>query len=320
MKQRWMIVALAGVVAVAGCRFGHPQPDGSGTIECTQVDVAPLVAGRILELAVEEGMVVTQGQVVAVLDGREFALRRDEARGALGVAQAHLDLMLAGSRDEDIRRARAQVREAQAAADAAQADHQRVEQVFAEKSATEKQRDDARALAERMDAVLAAAQEQLARVVQGNREQEIRGAQAAVEQAQARLALMEKALADCTVTAPIAGTVTVRVRDAGEYVQAGLPLITLAKLDEVWLALYVPEDRLSLVKLGGAATVKVDGDAQAYRGTITFVSPEAEFTPRNAQTPDERAKLVYRVKVTLPNPSGVFKPGMPADGYLEPAP
>ena len=63
--------------------------------------------------------------------------------------------------------------------------------------------------------------------------------------------------------------------------------------------------------------MQIDGDAKPYEGTVTFLSPEAEFTPRNVQTPDERAKLVYRVKITLPNPNGVFKPGMPADGYLD---
>lgn len=77
---------------------------------------------------------------------------------------------------------------------------------------------------------------------------------------------------------------------------AGLPLVTLSRLDEVWLSLYIPEDRLARVKLGAPARVKLDGDPADYHGTITFVSPEAEFTPRNAQTPDERAKLVYRVK------------------------
>lgn len=320
MKQLAWLAWATGLTLVAGCRFGGMTPDGSGTLECTQVDVAPLVPGRLLEVPVEEGSVVTQGQVLARLDDRDFTLRREEAQAAYRVAQAHYDLMLAGSRGEDIRRAEAQVREAQAAAEAAAVDLQRVEQVHAQKSATDKQRDDAKALADRTAAAEAAAREQLTRLRQGNREQEIRGAQAAVEQAAAHLAQLEKAVADCVVTAPRAGTVTVKVREAGEYVNAGLPLVTLSRLDEVWLALYIPENRLAQVKLGAPVRVKLDGDPADYRGTITFVSPEAEFTPRNAQTPDERAKLVYRVKVALPNPQGVFKPGMPADGYLEAAP
>ena len=111
------------------------------------------------------------------------------------------------------------------------------------------------------------------------------------------------------------GVVTTRSREEGEMVGVGTPLVTLSRLDEVWLSIYVPESHLGRVKLGQAAKVRIDGDGRRFDGLVTFISPEAEFTPRNVQTPDERAKLVYRVKITLKNPDGVFKPGMPADGY-----
>lgn len=245
------LYALALCLAGSGCRLGKPRADGSGTVECTQVEVAPLVAGRITELLVEEGGAVTQGQVLARLDTTDQALRRDEARAAARRATLEYD---------------------------------RIKRLYENQTVSVQQRDDA---------------------------------EAAALQATARLAQLEKAVADGTVVAPCPGVITTKVREAGEFVNAGLPLVTLSRLDEVWLSLYLPEDRLARVKLGAPARVKLDGDPTDYRGTITFVSPEAEFTPRNAQTPDERAKLVYRVKVTLPNPDGVFKPGLPADGYLE---
>jgi HlyD family secretion protein len=122
------------------------------------------------------------------------------------------------------------------------------------------------------------------------------------------------------VKAPQDGVVTIRSREDGEMVSVGTPLITVSRVDEVWLSVYVPEPQLGRVKLGQTASVKVDGIESMFTGKITFVSPEAEFTPRNAQTPDERAKLVFRVKITLSNPNGIFKPGMPADAYLEGAP
>ena len=100
-------------------------------------------------------------------------------------------------------------------------------------------------------------------------------AEAAALQATARLAQLEKAVADGTVVAPCPGVITTKVREAGEFVNAGLPLVTLSRLDEVWLSLYLPEDRLARVKLGASARVKLDGDPTDYRGTITFVSPEA---------------------------------------------
>lgn len=245
------IALMAMVVLLTGCVLGGPKPDGSGTIECTQVDVAAEVAGRIARLAPQEGDAVRQGDVVAQIDAAAYELKRDEAR---------------------------------AAARAAEADFARIQQVFERKSATQKQLDDARA---------------------------------GLDLARARLALAEKAVTDCTVRAPVGGVVTVRGREDGEVVGAGTPLLTISKLDEVWLSIYVPESRLGGIRLGQRARVRIDGDRKAYEGKVTFVSPEAEFTPRNVQTPDERAKLVYRVKIMLPNPDGVFKPGMPADGYLQ---
>lgn len=251
-----MRTRIEGVLAVlaalsAGCRFGNGGADGSGTIECTQVEVAPQVAGRIAQLPVQEGEAVKKGDLVARIDPKDYELKRDEAH---------------------------------AAARAAEADFKRIQQVFEKNSATQKQLDDA---------------------------------QAALDLTCARLALAEKAVADCSVTAPMDGVITVKSREEGEMVSAGTPIATLSRLDEVWLSVYVPENRLSRVKLGQPARVKVDGDSKMYEGRVTFISPEAEFTPRNVQTPDERAKLVYRVKIALPNLQNVFKPGMPADGYLE---
>ena len=302
---------------LCGCGFRAPQPDGSGTIECTQVQVASQVGGRILQLPPREGFALSRGDLVARLDPRDYDWRRDEARAALDRAQAQLDLMVTGTRDEDVQRARDQVREAQAAERAAKADLARIEQVFATKSATQKQMDDATANAERTAALLSASEQNLTKLLRGNRKEEIRMAQAVVDESRARLALAEKATADCTVTSPMDGIVTTRNHEEGEVVAAGTPFLTLSRLDEVWLSLYIPETRLSKVKLGQPAFVKVDGSDVCHTGTVTFVSPDAEFTPRNVQSPDERAKLVYRIKVTLANAGGIFKPGMPADGYLD---
>ncbi|OGV84577.1 MAG: hypothetical protein A3K19_04485 [Lentisphaerae bacterium RIFOXYB12_FULL_65_16] len=295
-----------------------PRPDGSGTIECTQVQVSAQIAGRILTLLPQEGMTVKKGELVATLDPADYELKRDELRAIVAQAQAQFDLLQAGAREEDMQRAREQVREAKAAAVSAAADLMRTEKLLAGGIATRQQLDDTQALAERTAATVAAAEQVLARLEHGNRKEEIRMAQAKVDQTQAQLAQVEKAIGYCTVTAPTDGMVTTRNREDGEYVNPGMPLVTLSRLDDVWLAVCIPETRLTRVKLGRPAWVKVDGDAQLHEGMIAFVAPEAEFTPRNVQTPEERAKLVFRVKIALPNPDGVFKPGMPADGYLDP--
>lgn len=316
MRNTFILLLAVAAGLLAGCKPGGIKPDGSGTIECTQVQVSPQVAGRLLSLVPHEGDVVKKGDVVARIDASDHTLRRDEARATVAQAQAQLDLMLAGSRVEDVQRAREQVREAKAAADAATADLRRIEKVFEQKSATQKQMDDAKAMAERSSAVAAAAVQNLTRIQAGNRPEEIQVARTQVDTAKAKLATLEKAIADCTVTAPMDGVVTTRSREDGEMAGVGTPLITLSRLDEVWLSVYVPETRLGGVKLGQPAKVKLDGESKLFDGTVTFISPEAEFTPKNVQTPDERAKLVYRLKITLPNPDRVFKPGMPADGCL----
>ncbi|MDO9542022.1 MAG: efflux RND transporter periplasmic adaptor subunit [Kiritimatiellia bacterium] len=124
-------------------------------------------------------------------------------------------------------------------------------------------------------------------------------------------------MADCVITSSVDGVVTTRIHEEGEFVPIGVPLITVSRLDEVWLSVYVPETALGGVKIGQKARIKIDGRPDFFEGKVTYISPTAEFTPRNVQTPDERVKLVYRVKITLANKEGIFKPGLPADGYLK---
>ena len=172
-----LFCALALLLA-AGCRWQGVKPDGSGTMDCTQVQVSAQISGRVLELPPQEGDALKQGVLVARLDARDNELKRDEARAALASAQAQLDLMKAGARTEDTGRARESVREARAALTAAAADKKRIEEVFAQGSATQKQLDDARAVAERTSAALAGAEQGLARFEHGNRPEEIRTAEA----------------------------------------------------------------------------------------------------------------------------------------------
>lgn len=305
-------------VLITGCMNNGEKPDGSGTIECTQIQVAPQVSGKIEKIFFDEGDEVKEGALVARIDKKDYQLRVEEARNNVKLAQAQLDLILAGSRAEDIEAAKEKVREAKAALDLAEADFRRIEQVYKSGSATQKQYDDAKAAAERARAVYAAAEQNLARLQAGARKEEIEVAKAQVELAKSRLAMAEKALSDCEIFSPISGVVTTKTREDGEIVAAGMPILTISKLDEVWLSVYVPEPRLADVKLGDEAFVKVDGHPELLKGKVTFISPIAEFTPRNVQTPEERAKLVYRVKITLPNKNRILKPGMPADGYLKP--
>jgi len=315
----------AGLVTVAfaalsGCGRGATAPDGSGTIECVEVDVASVVSGRLLEAAVDEGAFVREDDVIALIDPSDHTLRRDEADAALEYAQAQLDLLLAGPRAEDVERARQQALEAEAAARVAESDRARIERLHAAGSASDKQLDDARALGDRAQATLAAARQVLEKLEAGSTNEELRVARAVVRQAEAKLAVATKAVSDCTIRSPLDGIVTTRSREAGEFVTAGSVVAAVSDPRDAWLSIYVPGARLAGVVIGQPARVRVDGETDFREGTVSFVSPEAEFTPRDVQTPDERAKLVYRVKIKLPNADGILKPGMAADGYLDSRP
>jgi len=316
-KSSMFAVWVFACIAVTGCGLRTGGPDGSGTIECTQVVISSQTAGRIVRILSQEGAAVSNGELIASIDASDYELRQREASAMLAGAQAQMDLLLAGTREEDVQRAREQVREAQAVAGAAKADLVRIEELFKKSSVTRKQLDDTQAQSERTAAALSGAEQTLARFLHGSRKEELRVAQAMVDQVKARLAQAEKAVADCAIHSPASGIVTTRSREEGEFAGPGTAIITISRLDDVWLSIYVPESRLSKAKFGKAAGVRIDGVDKVFKGEVSFIAQEAEFTPKNVQTPEERSKLVYRVKIALRNPDGIFKPGMPADGYLD---
>ena len=133
----------------------------------------------------------------------------------------------------------------------------------------------------------------------------------------AQIASLEKNLGDAVVKSPVGGVVTSKLIDAGEMVAPRAPIVVITDLDHAWANVYVDEPLVPQLKIGQAATLVTDA-GQRLDGTITFISPKAEFTPRNVQTAEERSKLVYRIKVTADNRNGVLKPGMPVEAELQP--
>ena len=302
----------------------------SGHVEATEVQVSADVAGRILELRVNEGDRVNAGDLIATLDTRDTELQIQRARADREAAAAQLRLLRAGSRAEDVRQAEAQVQAAgadvaalEADLRAAELDLERFESLLQANAGSRKQRDDAKARVdvarERLRGAgdrLAAAGETAARLRAGTRPEEIDVAQARVGAADAQIATLQKAVADARVVSPVGGIVTQKLAEAGELVMPRVPLLVVTDLDHAWANVFVPEPLVPKVRLGQAATVYTDAGGSGLEGKVTFVSPKAEFTPRNVQTADERSKLVYRIKVTVDNREGILKPGMPVDAEL----
>ena len=328
--RAWVWV-LALAAASAGCRGGDSgaAPRASGYVEATEVRVAAEVGGRVLEVAVEEGDRVEAGALIARLDTSDvdLALRRAQAERAQ--AQAQLQLLLAGSRAEDIRQARAQAESAQADIAAAESerasaatDLQRFEALLASNAGSRKQRDDAATRLSVAEARVRAAQERaraasegLARLRAGSRPEEVAGARARVAAIDAQIASLEKNRADAVLESPVSGLVTSKTVRAGELIARGTPIVTVTDLDAAWANVYVDEPVVPTLRLGQKATLITDA-GQRLDGTITFISPRAEFTPRNVQTAEERSKLVYRIKVSVDNRAGILKMGMPVEAEL----
>jgi HlyD family secretion protein len=302
----------------------------SGNVEATEVQVAPEAAGRIIELRVTEGDRVAKGDLLARLDTTDTELQIVRARADRDAADAQLRLIRAGSRSEDIRQAEAQAQAAQSDVTALQADLRAAEQdlerydaLLRANAGSQKQRDDAAARVEvqrqRQRAAedrARAARETVSRLRNGARPEEIQAARARVAASEAQIATLQQTLAYARVVAPVDGMVTLKLADVGELMAPRVPIVVITDLDHAWANLFVPEPMLARVKLGQPARVLTDSGGAPIPGTVTFVSPKAEFTPRNVQTADERSKLVYRIKVSVDNRAGVLKPGMPVDAEL----
>ena len=316
-----LVPALATAVLTA-CNGGADKGvvHASGQIEATEVRVAAKVAGKLLELPFHEGDAVKEGDVVARLDTSDAEHQLAQARGELQAADAHLALLLAGSRREDIERAAAMAERDEADLAGAQVDLKRLEGLADRGTATLKARDDARTRVAMLERLVAADQAQLAELKAGARPQEIEQARGQAAAATAAVAAITQRIADAVVSAPRDGVITERITEPGEVLPAGSPLYVLTDLAHPWLNVYVDEPSLAHIHLGDEARVRVDGSREEFTGKVIFVSQVAEFTPKNVQTPEERAKLVFRVKVGLDNPRGVFKPGMPGDAYFSTSP
>ena len=337
-RAQWLtrIAALAASAAAfvpaAACREKPPadRVRVSGYVEATEVRVAPEVGGRLVELKVAEGDRVKTGDIIAQLDTADIALALQRAAAERLGADAQLRLLLAGARSEDIRHAEAQMAAAEADLAAArqevtsaERDLARFESLLASNSGAEKPRDDAatrRDVArERVKAAeqrVRAAAETVARLKSGARREEVDAARARLAGVDAQMATLEKARRDATVLAPASGMVTQKLADAGELLAPRTPIVVVADLDHVWANVYVDEPLVPRVTLGQTATVFTDAGGPGIEGTVTFISPKAEFTPRNVQTAEERSKLVFRVKVTVANEKGVLKQGMPVEAEI----
>lgn len=289
------------------------QIQATGTIEATTVDLGSKISGLIDQVLVQEGQKVKAGQLVAVLSRSDLVAQKE--RDALGVqvAETRLRDLQMGAREEELKEARIQVESAGLGVEQARLDLSRSEALTRAGALPQEKLDQASFALQQKEALLASAQARLELLQAGARPEAVAGAQAEVARSRAVLKASLALLQDLNITAPRDGTVISRNHEPGEFVNAGSPLITLADLEHLWIKVYIPTDQLPAIHLQQKVEISVSGSSQKFAGTVTHIADRGEYTPKSVQTKQERANVVFAVKVSLDKSPDVIKPGMPAD-------
>ncbi|MDP3775234.1 MAG: efflux RND transporter periplasmic adaptor subunit [Gemmatimonadales bacterium] len=326
MDRRRILIPLAAIAAIAIALkltvFRSDGADGgleaSGTVEATEAELGFQVPGRIEAILVREGDRVTAGQELARLDRAELDARKQQVQAQLAAARALLSEMESGARSEEVAQAREALRAANERYADARRDLDRTQRLVEGGALSQERLDRARLQLELLQSQRDQAQQQVQLVETGPRRERIEGQRASVAQAEAAVRQIDASLANAVIRAPFAGVVTVKDRELGETVGAGAPVLTIMNLDDRWVRIYIREDRIGAVRIGEDATITADTyPGRTYRGQVAFIASQAEFTPRNVQTAEERVKLVYAVKVRVTQDSTYdLKPGIPADVRL----
>lgn len=300
-RALWIIVVIVAASAAVGFSFFRPDPDTlelSGTVEARTAQVGSLVGGRISQVYVKEGDSVTRGQPVVSFEPDLLDPQIAQQQAAVAEMRAALRRTAVGPREEDREQLRIDY-------DNAETNRKRMEGLRDSGAISRQEYDDASAKANKaLEAYLAAKR--------GGRSEDVSTSQAQLAQAENHLAYLQRQRRELVVSAPAAGLVQTIDLRPGDLVPANSPVATLLEPDQIWVRVYVPEPQLGLVRLGEAVTLTVDSaGGHHFPGRVVEIRSQAEYTPRNVQTLDQRNDLVFGVKVEI-TPSPALKPGMAA--------
>ena len=299
-------------------RNGNGADVASGTVEATEAALGFQIPGRIEQIVPREGDSVKAGAELATLDRAELMARRAQAQAQLSMTRATLRDLEAGATTEERESAREALRAATERLADAQRDFDRAQRLLQGGAVAQEVFDKAKLALEVATAQRNQAAQALQTAERGPRAERVEAQRAAVAQAEAAVRQAEAALSHAVIKAPFSGIVAVRDREPGETVAGGAPVLTIVDLSDRWIRIYIPETRIGAVQVGQPATITADTyPDKSYPGIVSFIASQAEFTPRNVQTTEERVKLVYAVKVRVTgDPGNELKPGMPADVKL----
>lgn len=319
MRKYSLKLILLLSVFIIGCETKKPinEINASGTIEATDVTISSRTAGQIREIMVEEGATVKKNDIMMMIDHDLLDIQLRQAQAGVEQAEAQLNLLLAGPRKEDVKLAYEQISLAKINLDQATNDKDRYAKLYETNTITLKQFEDVSTRYDQALNLYNTATENLNKIENYVRPEEIESARANLKRNMVSADLIKKNIEDCTILSPVDGIVSKKFVEAGEYITPGAAVIKISDLQKVDLFIYITEVELGKVKLGQQADVTIDTyKDKVYKGEVIFISPEAEFTPKSIQTEEERTKLVFAVKISIPNIEFDLKSGMPADAKL----
>jgi HlyD family secretion protein len=323
MNKKLVGIAIVAAAAIAAGAWYWSRPAENdkdlvlyGNVDLRQVALAFPASERVARVLAEEGQKVQAGQVLAELDTRGLRLRLAEAEAQAGAQQQVLARLKAGTRPEELAQSRARTSAAQADAELARQQLDRilaVQQDSNGRAVSQQDVDAARARAKSAQAVLEQARQGQELAQHGPRREDIAQAQAQLDAANAAIALLQYQLGEASLKAPVNAVVRARLMEAGDMAAPQRPVYTLAIADPKWVRTYVREADLGRIKPGGAASISIDSQpGKTLAGKVGYISSVAEFTPKTVQTEELRTSLVYEVRVLADDKADVLRMGMPA--------
>lgn len=317
MKKLFAVTSIIALLFGCGENGVKEKIELSGTAETIDIILSSQVAGTVQKIVQEEGNRVDDGDTLVIIDPETYILQLNQAEAQRDLAKAKYDLLIKGARSEDKSQAAEMLNQADANYQSAKTDFERMENLFENQSITKKQYEDAKTRLTIAEAQLNSAKQNLKKIENFARPEELDQAKAAFNAAEANVKLLQKRVNDCYILSPINGQIVRNFVEIGETVNPQSSLVKVSDLSEVEVVVYIQEADLGKVKLGQKAEIFSDSyEDKSYEGKVTYISPEAEFTPKNIQTKEERTKLVFAVKIKVPNPNYELKAGMPVDAVI----
>lgn len=318
-----LLLALLISGSIIGYRFWYDEKKPGnilhlyGNVDIRQIQLAFHSTGRIQRILVQEGERVNAGDLIAEIDPQRYQAAVDQVAAQVAAQKEILARLLAGSRPEEIQEARARVAAAQAKLHEAELISRRTDILARSQFVSRQQADSAEAALNTARANLDAQKQLLNLAIKGPRQEDIDAARAQLQSLEAALQRAREELDDTRLYAPQEAVVQDRILESGDMASPQTPVVTLALEDPIWIRAYVSESDLGKIAHGMRAEVKTDSfPNKTYRGWIGYISPTAEFTPKQVETTELRSKLVYRLRVYVCNPENELRLGMPADVFI----